>query len=242
MPIPDLPDLPTEDSLLSRKFGREVANYFSGSPLNRVSFLRGDRDFLRSAFAHPRARFLLLRDLAPLVRADDPARLAFARRADVAPLLVVDDADDGGDGSAPEQPDPDPFGKTEDEMIRDFDSDRARRQVVIVFLGVDEGGVLAAERKAEEEEEEEGEPFRYKDFEGDPYFAVDVTPREGVEDKVAALAERLKGRGWVFYDGGPRHMGLHAGQGEGIFSFRSSMFVRSRRKRSGVNDAGLGLD
>ena len=39
LPLPAHPDV---DSMLSRKFGREVANYFSGSPLNRLGFLRGD--------------------------------------------------------------------------------------------------------------------------------------------------------------------------------------------------------
>ena len=39
----------TVDAMLSRKFGKEVANYFSGSPLNRVGFLRGDHKFLTQA-------------------------------------------------------------------------------------------------------------------------------------------------------------------------------------------------
>ena len=60
MPAPDLPTLPyPEDptSPLTLKHGRETANYFSGSPLNRLSFLRASTPFLQSAFSHPRARF-----------------------------------------------------------------------------------------------------------------------------------------------------------------------------------------
>ncbi|GAB1320211.1 NADH pyrophosphatase [Madurella fahalii] len=192
MPVPDLPVLPTEDSLLSKKFGPEIANYFSGSPLNRVSFLRDDQEFLRRAFSHPRARFLLLNNLAPLVRADDPARLAFARYADVAPLTGAD-----------------PFARSEEEMVREYNSEEAH--VVVVLLGVDERGELAREGDGDRDGERE-EAFKYREFEGDPYFAVDATPREGVKELVEELLEKMKERGWVFYEGGPRHMGLHAGQ------------------------------
>ena len=63
-PVPDLPVLPEDDSMLTRKFGREVANYFSGSPLNRVSFLRTNYGFLAAAFAHPTTRILPMNGLA----------------------------------------------------------------------------------------------------------------------------------------------------------------------------------
>lgn len=193
MPVPDLPVLPAEDSLLSRKFGRETANYFSGSPLNRLSFLRSEVPFLRAAFSHPRARFLLLRDLAPLVRADDPARLAFARYADVVPLTG-----------------PDPFALSEEEMIARYDS--SEEQVIIVFLGVDEkkGDVLP---RSEAEPPEPGEEFAYKGFNGSPYFAVDVTPRGKKAAAAEEVIKKVTERGFTFYDSSPRHMGLLAGQG-----------------------------
>ncbi|AEO58014.1 hypothetical protein MYCTH_2304947 [Thermothelomyces thermophilus ATCC 42464] len=187
MPIPDLPDLPAEDSLLSKKFGRETANYFSGSPLNRLSFLRSDVSFLRAAYAHPRARFLLLRDLAPPVRADDPAQLAFAGYADVAPLTGAD-----------------PFALSEEEMIARFDS--SEEQVTIVFLGVDEKGALPRS------EAEPGDEFGYKGFKGSPYFAVDVTPRGKKAAAAEELIKKMTERGFTFYDNSPRHMGLLAGQ------------------------------
>ncbi|KAK3322395.1 NUDIX hydrolase domain-like protein [Apodospora peruviana] len=191
--IPDLPVLGEHDdpnSMLSKKFGREVANYFSGSPLNRLSFLRGDRDFLRQAFSYPSTAFLLMNNLDPLVRQDDPSHLAFATIADVVPLTGED-----------------PFGKTEEEQIRDFDSADDKHPPVIVFLGVDDKAQLPSSRQVEE--------FAYKSFRGSPYFAVDVTPRG--EGKVAVearkLVERLKERGLEFHQtAGHRHMGLHAGQ------------------------------
>ncbi len=188
MPHPDLPILPSESSHLSQKFGRETANYFSGSPLNRLSFLRADTAFLRAAYAHPSTRFLLLNALHPLVQGTDSARLAFATHADVSGLVGED-----------------PFGKSEEEMVEGFDS--REEQVVVVFLGVDEKGEVG-------ESGEEGEVFGWKGFKGAPYFAVDVTPRGKGTQTAEALIEVVKGKGYKFHDHSPRHMGLHAGLGE----------------------------
>ncbi|KAK0674343.1 putative peroxisomal NADH pyrophosphatase [Cercophora samala] len=180
---PDLPILPPEDSHLTAKFGRETANYFSGSPLNRLSFLRTDHAFLAPAFKHPAASFLLLDNLAPLVKTDDAAQLAFVSLGEIVGRV-------GGDI----------FEKTEEELIKEFDSEREEH--VVVFLGMDEKGVLGGHGGSEEK-------FKYKEFEGVPYFAVDVSKWEGKEE----LKEKLgKERKAGFYGGGPRHMGLVAGQ------------------------------
>lgn len=112
-----LPELPADDSLLSRRFGPEVGNYFSGSPLNRLSFLRTDHAFLAAAFAHPSTAFLLLENLNPLT--SDPATLAFVGLADIVALTG-------------EQP----LGESEADLVRDFDSTEERP--LIVFLGIDE--------------------------------------------------------------------------------------------------------
>ena len=112
LPQPDLPEPahPNVDSMLSRKFGKEVANYFSGlsslfshpaiqqptkrhttnvihagSPLNRVSFLRADHTFLSSALRHPSATFLLFRNTEPLI--SSPTSLARVSFADVEPVI-----------------------------------------------------------------------------------------------------------------------------------------------------------
>ena len=116
-PIPDLPVLAEDDSMLSRRFGREVANYFSGSPLNRVSFLRTDYAFLAAAFAHASASFLLLENLSPLAK--DPANLAYVGTADVAPLTGAE-----------------PFAKPEKDLVAAYNSDVARP--LILFLGLHE--------------------------------------------------------------------------------------------------------
>lgn len=185
-PTPDLPVLPAEDSMLSRRFGREVANYFSGSPLNRVSFLRTDHVFLRRAFAHPSATFLLLESLAPLTAASDGSRLAYATGAEVQPLTGAD-----------------PFAKTEEEMIRDFNSEETRP--AILFLGVDDQGRLP-------HRDDGGSPFEYKKYRGSPYFAVDVTPRGSTADAANGVIAAVEAKGLSFFRE-PRHMGLGAAEG-----------------------------
>jgi NAD+ diphosphatase len=118
-PQPDLPDPAHHDvdSMLSRKFGREVANYFSGSPLNRVSFLRADHGFISSALVHPTTSFLLFNDLAPLAK--DATKLAYATHSDVKPLIGEN-----------------PFEKTEEELIKEYNS--TVTLPLVLFLGLDE--------------------------------------------------------------------------------------------------------
>ncbi|KAI0180094.1 NUDIX hydrolase domain-like protein [Hypoxylon sp. FL1284] len=115
--IPDLPILADDDSMLTRKFGRELANYFSGSPLNRLSFLRPNYKFLRAAFAHPNATFLLLDNSSPLAK--DPANLAYVTRDVVVPLTGEE-----------------PFEASEEEQVKKFNSTVTRPTVL--FLGIHE--------------------------------------------------------------------------------------------------------
>ncbi|KAI4289492.1 MAG: hypothetical protein L6R35_001244 [Caloplaca aegaea] len=114
LPEPAFPDL---DSMLSRKFGKEVANYFSGSPLNRVSFLRSDHAFLSTALRHPSTCFLLFDSLNPLAK--DPSNVEYVSYKDVAPLI--------GD---------DPYSKTEEQLISEYNSTITIPQ--LLFLGLDE--------------------------------------------------------------------------------------------------------
>lgn len=122
MPLsqPDLPEPahPEIDSMLSRKFGKEVANYFSGSPLNRVSFLRPDHAFLSQALRHSSATFLLFNKLEPLIKS--PSELAYTSYNDVKSII----------GS-------NPFEKSEEDLIKEYNSETYIPQ--IIFLGLDEG-------------------------------------------------------------------------------------------------------
>lgn len=118
-PQPSLPDPAHHDvdSMLSRKFGREVANYFSGSPINRVSFLRANHDFISKALTHPTTLFMLFNNLAPLAK--DPTQLAYVSHDDVKPLIGEN-----------------PFDKTEAELIDEYNS--SITLPLVLFLGLDE--------------------------------------------------------------------------------------------------------
>ncbi|TKA29455.1 hypothetical protein B0A50_03468 [Salinomyces thailandicus] len=112
-PVPDF------DSMLSRKFGKEVANYFSGSPLNRVGFLRGDHQFLTQALKHPSTDFLLCNELQPLVKTEAKDRLAWVKFDDVKGVVGED-----------------PYKSTEGEMLGLYNSTTYVPQMI--FLGIDE--------------------------------------------------------------------------------------------------------
>ncbi|KAJ4373628.1 NADH pyrophosphatase [Didymella sp. IMI 355093] len=175
LPQPDLPEPahPHVDSMLSRKFGKEVANYFSGSPLNRVSFLRPDHTFLSSALRHPSATFVLFRNIEPLVQS--PTSLARVSYADVEPIIGKNI-----------------FNTTEEDVIAQYNSSLYIPQ--IVFLGLDE-------RK---------EGFVYKEhYKGQPWFAVDVTPKESVKDEAEKLISKLQSQGLDFSKG-RMHLSLPA--------------------------------
>ena len=181
--FPDLPELPVDDSMLSRRFGPEIANYFSGSPLNRLSFLRTDHAFLRSAFSHPSARFLLVDNLAPAVKQEKPPRLAFATFADVSPLTGTD-----------------PFAKTEAELIDSFNSKETH--AMVLFLGIDEDEKLSATTK----------DFEYRNYKGSPYFAVDISPNGDLVEKAQGVIDAVKAKGQSFHTN-TRAMNLPAGEG-----------------------------
>jgi len=179
--------------MLSNKFGREVANYFSGNPLNRVAFLRGDHVFLSRAFRHPSASFLLCRDLQPLVHPTrHPDRLAWLP-LDAQLRAVIGE---------------DPWQDTEKEMLRKYRSDRYLPQMV--FLGLDE---------AVGEAEEGAFGYQGKNFyRGAPFFAVDISPPAegtmgvGVREACEALIARVEGEGYIFAPG--RVMDIQARDGE----------------------------
>lgn len=175
--------------MLSLKFGRETANYFSGSPLNRLSFLRSDHEFLRLAFSHPSAAFLLMNSLNPLVK-DNNSHLAFVTTPDIEPLTG-----------------PDPFGKKDEELIRDFNSEET--QPLILFLGVDERDRLLPNANVNGSGSgSDASTFQYKEYKGSPYFAVDITPRGTLTEVANGIITTLEAKGLSFHDSSSRHMGL----------------------------------
>jgi NAD+ diphosphatase len=105
--------------MLARKFGREVANYFSGSPLNRLGFLRSDHVFLGKALKHPSTKFMLCKDLQPLVQSSENKKLAFVKFEDVKSVVGED-----------------PYARDEKEMHEQYNSEEFVPQMI--FLGIDE--------------------------------------------------------------------------------------------------------
>lgn len=152
----------SQDSFLNIKYGREVENYYSGSPLNRLSFLRPNHEFLSAAFTHDTAKFLCLQDLAPL--ASDTFQLCFVTRADLESLIKKN-----------------PFAKTEEQMLSDFDSSDI--SPLVLFLGVEEKAKAG---------------FVYQQYAGAPYFAIDITPKDGYREDALQLAKVFESNGFQF--------------------------------------------
>ncbi|KAK3658814.1 NADH pyrophosphatase [Elasticomyces elasticus] len=173
-PQPSNPEpAPDFDSMLSRKFGKEVANYFSGSPLNRVGFLRSDHKFLSAALNHPSTSFLLCKDLQPLLdpeTKDGIANLKYIKYDDLKAVIGQD-----------------PYATTEEEMLGQYDSRAYVPQMV--FLGIDE-------------RVKDGLSYQGKNrYTGAPYFAIDITPRSGVKEACETLISDLEGKGISFAQG-----------------------------------------
>lgn len=94
----------------------DICQYL-GSPLNRVSFLRGDHGFLSNAYKHPSTSFLLFNDLKPLTKG--PSKLVYVSLKDIQDLTGED-----------------PYSKTESDMIKEYNSSISTPQMI--FLGIDE--------------------------------------------------------------------------------------------------------
>lgn len=109
-----------DGSVLAKKYGPGVTNYYSGSPLNRLSFLREDHAVLSRAFSSPDAQFIALNDFAPLVQDSKTIR----------PIRLEDFVSVSG---------PEPFKLSEKELVAAYDSKATTP--LIVFLGIREDEV-----------------------------------------------------------------------------------------------------
>ena len=136
-----------------------------GSPLNRVSFLRGDHSFLQQAFDHGTTQFVVFRNLSPLVKS--PSEIAYAKLNDLKPILAGN-----------------PYHKTEDQIIKEFNSSISTPQ--LVFLGLDES---------------QTDGLQYKNYVGAPQFAVDITPKASYEEEAKGIIAELEKRGLTFIEG-----------------------------------------
>lgn len=163
--MPEVSFLANDNSMLSRRFGKEVVNYYSGGSLNRYSFLRPDTAFLRRAAQSPHSRFIALNNLNPLVA--EKTNLVYLSFEDVKPLI----------GS-------DPFHLSEDESIKQYDSSMPKP--LIIFLGMLEGKGTSSE---------EIPTSNHGPVKGDPFFAVDITTKGPNSEAATALLKKQEDQG-----------------------------------------------
>ena len=103
------------------------------------------------------------------------------------------------------------FNTTEEDVIAQYNSSLYIPQ--IVFLGLDE----------------RVNGFQYKEhYKGQPWFAVDVTPKANVKDEAEKLISRLQSNGLDFSKG-RMHLSLPAEEGTLCFLFRSTTSRRSKK-------------
>ena len=168
--LPELPFLRNDDSMLTRKFGKEVINYYAGARLNRISFLRPDSKFLRQAAISPGTKYLALKNLDPLVT-QDKKQLAYFNYEDVKSLVGTE-----------------VFALSEDDYIKQYDS--TVTTPTIIFLGL-----------LDKEAGGSDEPFestKHGEVKGDPYFAVDVTPKGSYAQAAEEFAKKWEDAGYQF--------------------------------------------
>ncbi len=137
----------------------------SGSPLNRVSFLRGDHSFVKQAFEHGTTQFMVFRNLSPLVKS--PSEIAHAKYNDIKPIIPRN-----------------PYEKTEEEIIKEYNSLKSTPQ--LVFLGLDES---------------KRDGLQYNNHIGAPQFAIDITPKGPYEEEAKGVIVELEKRGLTFVEG-----------------------------------------
>lgn len=119
---------------------------------------------------------MVFRNLSPLVKT--PSEIAYAHYSDLKSIIPAN-----------------PFEKTEQELITEFNSSTSTPQ--LVFLGLDE-----STRNG----------LQYKNHVGAPRFAVDVTPKGSYEEEAKSLIAELEARGLTFVEG-MRAMNFPAGTG-----------------------------
>ncbi|PWN28520.1 hypothetical protein BDZ90DRAFT_210672, partial [Jaminaea rosea] len=169
----------------------ETVNFYAGSSLNRLSWLRTDSGFLNRALASPRTRFLVLQNLNPLAhkgpQAGEKDGLLATLSWDEVKEPVMEVARQSGHDGGAKLFGPEANGvrlpeEKKEENAGLFEKSTAGlgpSGMVLVFLGIDETGTdtpslpgqLAQESSNAAQSQDEGVPP------GTPYFALSLTYR-----------------------------------------------------------------
>jgi hypothetical protein len=120
---------------------------------------------------------MVFKNLSPLVKA--PSEISYASHNDLKSLIPTN-----------------PFEKSEEDIIKEFDSRKKIPQ--LVFLGLDESVK---------------DGLSYKNYTGAPHFAVDITPVAPYEEAANGVIAEMEKRGSTFVEG-MRAMGFPADVGK----------------------------
>lgn len=195
-----------------------TVNFYAGSKLNRLSWLRTSTEFLNSTIATPNTRFVLLKNNNPLCHASGPheGELATLPWSDVKPFILENVKLSGGvkvdeDGAlvfGPQAYGLSNAGEGEKEFSRATDGVGPSR-LAMVFLGIDETGLGETSLPGQMAKDggKESEAGNDKDAPaGVPYFALSLTykpPFLGVEEPapMQGLLDKLeKDESYEFID------------------------------------------
>lgn len=181
---------PLTGGKLTHEYGPEPTNYYGGTALNRVSFLREDYAFAHEAINHPSTRFLPLKGLTPPVSVAAPESESAPsteewntpRPAQYSLKFVTRESEGVADFLGQ------PFKTPEEEQVKNWDSKRdavgAEDRPLLVFLGLDEtasGDNLFSYTR----------PGANEVYKGIPYFALDLDPSYLKSKSLQEKAQRI---------------------------------------------------
>ncbi|KAM0756506.1 hypothetical protein T439DRAFT_321210 [Meredithblackwellia eburnea MCA 4105] len=169
-----------------------INNYYSGNPLNRLSYLRTSSAFLASALSSPKAKFVLFNKLNPLVlpRSQDGTLNLHTLGWEDVKHWIGDDASrvfkgvDGKDDETLAAVNAFWKGVDESSLTREQKTHHFVNQPALVFLGVDERSApdeaksLPLSKPTDSSTLEQHSPY------GVPYWALDTTTLDDLRDKV----------------------------------------------------------
>lgn len=182
-----------------------TVNFYNGSKLNRLSWLRNDAKFLNNALHSPRTRFVLLQNLNPLTHKEANGEhkaesLATMSWEEIKPFVMEAVKSSGHNGSMQDLFGPAAYGlqppadAADSSASKTFDKSTAGMgptALSLVFLGVDESDQTTASLPGQmvQADAESSVPP------GTPYFALSLTfkpkgetisPMKPLEDKILA--------------------------------------------------------